>query len=94
MRVFEGINFLSRSPSLSSERLAAMHARASAAGMDPYGSAPSQMHVVAHTDPATWQPVENEWQAFWNALGLPKLLALVEASTHSAFEDIETDRVQ
>jgi len=52
------------------------------------------MHVVKHTDPATWKPIENEWQTFWDALGLPKLLALVESSTHSAFEDIESDRVQ
>lgn len=94
VRVFEGINFLSRSPTLSPERLAAMHARATAAGMDPYGSSPDQMHVVAHTDPATWDPVANEWQTMWDAVGLPKLLALVEAATHSAFEDIEADRVQ
>jgi hypothetical protein len=53
-----------------------------------------QMHVVKHTDPTTWKPIENEWQTFWDALGLPKLLALVESSTHSAFEDIESDRVQ
>lgn len=94
VRVFEGINFLSRSPSLSPDRLEAMHARATRAGMDPYGSSPSQMHVVEHTDPSTWVPLDNEWQRFWENLGLPKLLALVESATHSAFEDIEADRVQ
>ena len=94
MRVFEGINFLTRSPTLSPERLAAMHDRARAAGMDVYGSSPAQMHVVDHTDPATWQPIENSWQRFWDAIGLPKLLALVESSTHSQFEGIDEDRVQ
>ena len=94
VRVFEGINFLSRSPTLSSDRLAAMHARAAAAGMDVYGSSPEQMHVVDHTDPETWRPIDNSWQRFWDAIGLPKLLALVESSTHSQFEDIAEDRVQ
>ena len=62
--------------------------------MDPYGSSPDQMHVVEHTDPAIWRPLDNNWQRFWDALGLPKLLALLESATHSAFEDIEADRVQ
>ena len=94
MRVFEGINFLSRSPTLSPERLAAMHDRARAAGMDVYGSSPAQMHIVDHTDPATWKAIDNSWQRFWDAIGLPKFLALVESSTHSQFEGIDEDRVQ
>ena len=61
VRIFEGINFLSRSPTMSPEQLAAMHARATAAGMDPYGSAPEQMHYVPHTKAADF-PVENSWQ--------------------------------
>ena len=94
VRVFEGINFLSRRPTLSAERLSAMHERARAAGLDPYGSSPDQMHVVDHTDPATWTPIDNTWQRFWDAIGLPKLLALIESSTHSQFEGIDEDRVQ
>ena len=75
-----------------------MHARATAAGLDPYGSSPAQMHVVDHVeDREAWAAaggVTNEWQSFWEASGLPKLLKLLEASTHSAFEGIEGDRVQ
>lgn len=52
------------------------------------------MHVVEHVNPSTWSPVVNEWQDFWDAIGLPKLLALLESATHSQFENIETDRVQ
>jgi len=93
VRVFEGINFLSRTPNLPADRLEDMHRRATAAGMDPYGSAPEQMHVVAHTDPETFTPIDNEWQQFWAGIGLPKLLALIESSTHSSFEDTG-ERVQ
>ena len=53
-----------------------------------------KMHVVEHTIPASWSPVDNVWQRFWNGIGLPGLLKLVESSTHSAFEDIEAERVQ
>ena len=48
VRIFEGINFLSRAPAMSDAELAAMHGRAKAAGMDPYGSDPEQMHYVPH----------------------------------------------
>ena len=43
VRIFEGINFLSRSPTMSSAELDAMHARATRAGLDPYGASPSQV---------------------------------------------------
>ncbi len=48
VRIFEGINFLSRSPTLSDERYAGMLRRAEAAGMAPYGASREQMHVVPH----------------------------------------------
>ena len=86
VRIFEGINFLSRSPAMSEEQLAAMHARATAAGMDPYGSTPEQMHVVPHTGVNT-PPVDNSWQQLWRSIRFPELLSLVETATHSAFED-------
>ena len=48
VRVFEGINFLTRSPDMSQGRLDAMFARAKAAGMYPYGASPEQIHIVEH----------------------------------------------
>ena len=48
-RIFEGINFLSRSPTMSSAELDAMHARATKAGLDPYGASPSQVPRVDST---------------------------------------------
>lgn len=57
VRVFEGINFLTRDPSPGPERLAAMHERAKAAGMYPYGASPEQMHYVEHGHPGGgWGP--------------------------------------
>jgi len=86
VRIFEGINFLTRSPTMPDEALAAMHARATAAGMDPYGSTPEQMHIVPHTEPGI-PDIDNSWQQLWRGIGFDKLLSLVESSTHSAFED-------
>lgn len=78
VRVFEGINFMSRSPTMSNERMAAMHARAEKAGMYPYGASPEQMHTVARrSDPA---PLTNSWQSMWHAIGFDKLLELLTES--------------
>uniref|UniRef100_A0A7S1J7N7 Uncharacterized protein n=1 Tax=Eutreptiella gymnastica TaxID=73025 RepID=A0A7S1J7N7_9EUGL len=86
VRVFEGINFLSRKPFLTDEEMEGMHLRAKKAGMYPYGASPEQMHYVEHTDPADWNPVDNDMQGFWTAIGTEKLLSLVESSTHSTAE--------
>ena len=86
VRIFEGINFLSREPRMSEEALAAMHERARVAGMFPYGASPEQMHVVPHVPPGT-PPLQNTWQSAWTAIGVDKLLALLETTTHSSFED-------
>jgi len=86
VRIFEGINFLSREPRMSEEALAAMHDRARVAGMFPYGASPEQMHVVPHVPPDT-PPLQNTWQSAWTAIGVDKLLALLETTTHSSFED-------
>jgi len=86
VRIFEGINFLSRSPTMSDEARAAMFARASTAGMAPYGATPEQMHVVPHADPGA-PPIDNSWQRLWRGVGVDKLLALLESTTHSSFED-------
>jgi lipocalin len=46
VRIFEGINFLSRSPTMSDAQMAAMFARAKAAGMAPYGATPEQVRAT------------------------------------------------
>ncbi|KAG8466481.1 hypothetical protein KFE25_002237 [Diacronema lutheri] len=87
VRIFEGINFLSRTTDDQPAQMAAMHARASAAGMDAYGSSAEQMHVVQHA-PSGAPPVDNAWQRMWEAVGLPRLLALAEGAMHTQAEDI------
>ena len=86
VRIFEGINFLSRSPTMTDDAYKAMFSRAEAAGMAPYGATPAQMHAVPHRAPEL-PPIENEWQGLWRTIGFDKLLTLLEESTHSAFED-------
>ena len=91
VRIFEGINFISRSPEMSPAARAAMFGRAKAAGMAPYGATPEQMHEVPHVPPGT-PDLENSWQGLWRAIGFDKLLELLETSTHSAFEDTSIGR--
>mmetsp|Transcript_10295 Transcript_10295/g.24687 ORF Transcript_10295/g.24687 Transcript_10295/m.24687 type:complete len:981 (+) Transcript_10295:67-3009(+) len=79
VRVFEGINFMSRNPTMSDSEMAAMHARAEKAGMYPYGASPEQMHTVARR-PVGAPPVDNNWQQMWRAIGLDKLLELLTES--------------
>lgn len=78
VRVFEGINFMSRNPTMSDAELEAMHLRAEKAGMYPYGASPEQMHNVARKLDRT--PIENNWQAMWQAIGLDRLLELLTES--------------
>lgn len=87
VRIFEGINFLSRTPENQDEQLAALHARATAAGLDPYGASVEQVHRVEH-DGLDAKAVDNEWQRMWKAIGFDKLLALAESAMHSQAEDI------
>jgi len=78
VRVFEGINFMSRHETMTDEEMAAMHGRAEKAGMFPYGANPDQMHTVARRlDDA---PIDNSWQAMWRAIGLDRLLELLTES--------------
>lgn len=71
---------------MSEDAERAMYARAAASGMAPYGATPEQMHRVPHRPPEL-PPIDNSWQALWKSVGFDKLLALLEESTHSAFED-------
>jgi len=86
VRIFEGINFLSRDATMSDAKMQAMHLRAKAAGMYEYGASPEQMHYVPHVPPGA-PAIENNWQQAWRAIKVPELLALIESSTHSMFED-------
>jgi len=79
VRVFEGINFMSRSPTMTEEELIAMHARAEKAGMYPYGASPEQMHLVERR-PVDAAPIDNNWQVMWRAIGVDKLLELLTES--------------
>jgi len=78
VRVFEGINFMSRDRTIDAPTLARFFDRAEAAGLAPYGARPDQMHVVEHL-PSEPPPVDNWWQRAWTAVGVDKLLALVAA---------------
>jgi len=79
VRVFEGINFMSRNPTMTESELSAMHQRAKDAGMYPYGASPEQMHTVARR-PIDAPPIDNSWQAMWRFIGLDKLLELLTES--------------
>lgn len=79
VRVFEGINFMSRAPTMTNDEMAAMHKRAELAGMYPYGASPEQMHTVERR-PVEAPPIDNSWQAFWRKIGLDKLLELLTES--------------
>lgn len=87
VRVFEGINFLSRTTDDQLAQMARMHEVATKAGMDPYGSSVGSMHVVQHSPPGS-PPVDNVWQRTWDRVGFGKLLALAEGAMHSQAEDI------
>ena len=79
VRVFEGINFMSRKPQMTDAELNAMHARAKKAGMYPYGASPEQMHSVARR-PVGAPAIDNTWQEMWRAIGVDKLLELLTKS--------------
>jgi len=79
VRVFEGINFMSRSPVMTEQEMTAMHARAEKAGMYPYGASPEQMHTVARRD-ASAPELDNSWQRMWKSIGVDKLLELLTES--------------
>lgn len=79
VRVFEGINFMSRKPVMTDEEMSAMHQRAKAAGMYPYGASEDQMHTVARRGENEPQ-IDNSWQQMWHSIGVDKLLELLAES--------------
>lgn len=76
VRVFEGINFLSRTPVMSDVELKAMHARAADVGMNKYGASEEQMHMVARRG-ENEPPINNNWQRMWHAIGVDSILELL-----------------
>ncbi|GMH48446.1 hypothetical protein TrVE_jg5722 [Triparma verrucosa] len=74
VRVFEGINFMSRNEVMTDEEMSAMHARAAEAGMEKYGSAPEQMHTVERRLKSQGDVDDGAWQGMWKSLGVDKLL--------------------
>lgn len=79
VRVFEGINFMSRDPNMTPEEISAMHGRAEKAKMFPYGASPEQIHIVGRR-PIDAPKIDNNWQQMWRAIGVDKLLELLAES--------------
>jgi len=79
VRVFEGINFMSRNPVMTDIELKNMHERAKQAGMYPYGASEEQMHLVERRDVGA-PDIDNSWQQMWRNLGVDKLLELLTES--------------
>lgn len=77
VRVFEGINFMSRNSEMTEKQLEDMHLRAEKAGMYPYGASPDQMHSVTRKPPGE---ITNSWQLMWKAIGFDKMLELLSES--------------
>jgi len=79
VRVFEGINFMSRNPVMTDGEMKAMHQRAKDAGMYPFGASEEQMHMVARRGEDE-PKIDNSWQQMWHAIGVDKVLELLAES--------------
>ena len=64
---------------MSDEELKAMHQRAKDAGMNPYGAAEEQMHMVARRGESE-PKIDNSWQQMWHNIGFDSLLELLTES--------------
>jgi hypothetical protein len=67
VRLYEGVDFMSRSPVMTDDELDAMHERAKKAGLFFYGASPEQMLRIERR-PVGAGPVENAWQDLWKQL--------------------------
>jgi hypothetical protein len=75
VRLYEGIDFMTRSPTISDAQLEAMHQRAKAAGLYPYGASPEQMHrILQQQEPQRSVKIDNAWQSLWRTLGVKEAL--------------------
>jgi len=76
VRMYEGIDFMSRSPEMSEAQLDAMHARV-AKQLNPYGASSEQMHRIQRSttgSSASKTTTNNEWQKLWKALQIDHYL--------------------
>ena len=80
VRLYEGIDFMSRQPTLNDNQLDAMHVRAKNVGLDPYGANPEQMHrierrrQVNNYNDDNDVHIDNAWQTMWKTIGFDELL--------------------
>jgi hypothetical protein len=75
VRLYEGIDFMTRSPTISDAQLDTMHQRAKAAGLYPYGASPEQMHRILQQQPQRRSvEIDNAWQSLWRTLGVKEAL--------------------
>ena len=84
VRVFEGINFLSKSPKMTESELEAMHERASKAGLDKYGASREQTHRNIF---AAENVIGNNWQDMWHKIGVDSLLELLTKAIEDGGRD-------
>jgi hypothetical protein len=74
VRLYEGIDFMSRSPTMTDAQLDAMHQRV--LQINPYGASTEQMHRIQQRQVETGSHIieQNEWQKLWTTLGIEKYL--------------------
>ena len=77
VRLYEGVDFMSRSPIITDPQLEAMQQRAKA--LYPYGAAPEQMHRIDHqvdqyNGSGDIKTIHNAWQDLWKSLDIEKYL--------------------
>ena len=75
VRLYEGIDFMSRQPTLDDKQLDAMHVRANNVGLYPYGASPEQMHRIERRQvDDDDDDIDNAWQTMWKTIGVDQML--------------------
>ncbi|CAB9515843.1 expressed unknown protein [Seminavis robusta] len=72
VRLYEGIDFMSRSPTMTDAQLDKMHQRARS--IDPYGASPDQMQRIPQLQQQQQAEVDNAWQDLWKWLQVDRYL--------------------
>ena len=79
VRVFEGINLMSRNEVMTPEEKSGMEERVEQAGLGKYGGTGEQVHWNERRMEREGN-VEGVWQDFWEKIGVGKLLELLTES--------------
>ena len=76
VRLYEGIDFMSREPILNDMEIEDMHRRAKNVGLNAYGASPEQMHRIERriSSQGDGAAIDNAWQRMWKAMGVEQLL--------------------